>query len=191
MPRQQAAASRTSPEPALTRRQQKHGKVFIPKPPPLPAQTWDGSDVAALHAAEQLEFARLFTPQQVVALLQEARAENIAVVDVTGRCAWAEHFVIATGRSLRHVHAVGQAVLFQAKQKRQEVAPGVKAGMDGAVDSEWVAVDAGSVVTHVMTEDARAELDLEGLWAAGDEARVTWVEAGDVPHTLRTMRVGS
>lgn len=55
----------------------------------------------------------LVDAQQVVELLNESRTGRIAVMDVSGRCSWADTMVVATCRSRRHVHATGAAIMHE------------------------------------------------------------------------------
>jgi ribosomal silencing factor RsfS len=62
----------------------------------------------------------------------------------------------------------------QLKQRCKKVAPGKAPSVEGLgsnayENSEWLVVDAGSVVAHVFEEDARREYDIEGLWAGSTE----------------------
>ena len=115
------------------------------------------------------------SPHDVARMLVEARADDIAIIDVRGNCSFTDYMVVATGRSSQLVHMLAQAVLHELKQRCKEVAPGVSPGIEGAeeVDAQWLVVDAGSVVVHIFAEGARKEYNLEGLW--GGKNNVTRV----------------
>ena len=115
------------------------------------------------------------SPHDVARMLVEARADDIAIIDVRGNCSFTDYMVVATGRSSQLVHMLAQAVLHELKQTCKEVAPGVSPGIEGAeeVDAQWLVVDAGSVVVHIFAEGARKEYNLEGLW--GGKNNVTRV----------------
>jgi ribosome silencing factor RsfS/YbeB/iojap len=115
------------------------------------------------------------SPHDVARMLVEARAEDIAIIDVRGNCSFTDYMVVATGRSSQLVHMLARAVLHELKQRCKEVAPGVAPGIEGAdeVDAQWLVVDSGSVVVHIFAEGARKEYNLEGLW--GGKNNVTRV----------------
>ncbi|KAK9833463.1 hypothetical protein WJX81_007318 [Elliptochloris bilobata] len=113
-------------------------------------------------------YSRVFTPQEVAGLLTEARCDDVAVLDVRPReCSFTDFFVLATGRSAQHVFTAAHAVKYALKQRCAEVAPGVPPRVEGSNGSDWLVVDCGATIVHVMSEDARAEYDLEGLWGEG------------------------
>lgn len=73
-----------------------------------------------------------------------------------------DHMIIVGGSSGRHVRAIVDGVLDAAR------AHGVPAvGVEGRAPGDWVLIDLGVVVVHVMREAARAFYDLEGLWDVG------------------------
>lgn len=97
---------------------------------------------------------------QVVESLEEGKARDIQVLDVRNNCDFTDWMVIATGTSTTHVKALGQAVSQDAK-----AAGYPPLGVEAPQDPEWVLVDLGDVVVHVMTERARAFYALEKLWS--------------------------
>jgi ribosome silencing factor RsfS/YbeB/iojap len=129
------------------------------------------------------------SPHDVARMLVEARADDIAIIDVRGNCAFTDYMVVATGRSSQLVHMLAQAVLYELKQRCKEVAPGVAPGIEGAeeADAQWLVVDAGSIVVHIFAEGARKEYDLEGLW--GGKNNVTRVATPQRNiQTLQTIK---
>lgn len=95
----------------------------------------------------------------VTTTLDDMKAKNITVLDVTELSDIMERIVIAEGTSNRHLKAVADKVAFQAKQ-----AGFSPLGVEGQGTSDWTLIDLGAVVVHVMMPQARAFYDLEGLW---------------------------
>lgn len=137
-------------------------------------------------------YAHVFSsPHDVARLLVEARADDIAIIDVRGHCTFTDYMVLATGRSPQLIHMLAQGVLGELKRRCQEVAPGVAPAIEGAEDSnpQWLVVDAGSVVVHIFGENARREYDLEGLWGTGSNVTRVATPKRHRVETLQTMRV--
>ncbi|KAI8603297.1 Oligomerization domain-containing protein [Dissophora ornata] len=99
----------------------------------------------------------------LVKLIESERAKNVKVIDMRDKCDWTEWMVIAEGLSERHLGNVADQVYSALKKSSPKTNPPV---MEGRDTSNWVVIDAGSVVIHFMTPEARKERDLEGLWAS-------------------------
>ena len=92
--------------------------------------------------------------------LEDGKGRDLQILDVHDRCDFADFMIIATGTSTTHVKALGEAVVKAAKEA------GVRPlGVEAPQDPEWVLVDLGDVVVHIMTERARAHYALEKLWS--------------------------
>jgi ribosome-associated protein len=95
----------------------------------------------------------------VTNVLDERKAENVVTIDVIGKTSFTDYMVIATGTSARHIKAlcgyVSQAL------KEQGILP---LGTEGEQGSEWVLMDLGDVILHVMTAQTREFYQLEKLW---------------------------
>jgi ribosome-associated protein len=95
----------------------------------------------------------------VVDALENLKAVNIVTLDVTGLTDVMDFLIIASGTSNRHVKSLADNVCLEAK--RQELRP---LGVEGEDAGEWVLVDFGDVVVHVMLPATRDFYDLERLW---------------------------
>ncbi len=95
----------------------------------------------------------------VVNTLEDVKARDIQVIDISKVSDFADLMIIATGTSTTHVKAVGGHVA-QAFKDIDEPPLGVEAGPQ----PDWVLVDLGDTIVHVMTEGARAHYALEKLW---------------------------
>ena len=102
--------------------------------------------------------------QQVHAALEELKARDVKEIDVRGKTGITDWMVIASGTSTRHVKSIADEVARFAK--RIGVPP---IGMEGEREAEWVLVDLGDVIVHVMLPRVREVYALERLWGVGDE----------------------
>ena len=98
--------------------------------------------------------------QFVVAALDDLKAVNTVTLDVSSLTDVMDYLVITSGTSNRHVKSLASHVAVEAKQ--QGVRP---LGTEGEDAGEWVLVDFGDVVVHVMLPATRDFYDLERLWA--------------------------
>lgn len=91
--------------------------------------------------------------------LEDIKARDITEIDVRGKSSVTDYMVIASGTSKRHVMSVAQEVLDKVK------ASGLQpVGTEGQAVGDWILVDLGDVIVHVMMPDARSFYDLERLW---------------------------
>ncbi|MBT8139959.1 MAG: ribosome silencing factor [Gammaproteobacteria bacterium] len=95
----------------------------------------------------------------VVGALEDLKARDIVVLNVGDISTVAETMVIASGTSNRHVKALADNAAFEAKQQGRK-----PIGVEGADVAEWVLVDFGDLIVHVMLPHTRAFYDLESLW---------------------------
>ena len=90
--------------------------------------------------------------------LSAGKAEDIVVIDLSGKTALADYLVVATGRAPRHVTALGEQVQLRLKKT------GVPAAIEGNDTGDWVIVDAGDVIVHVFHPETRELYCIEELW---------------------------
>lgn len=92
--------------------------------------------------------------------LEELKGKDIAELDVSALTSVTDVMLVASGTSTRHVTALANNVVEKIKQA------GLRPlGVEGQAGSDWVLVDLGDVVVHVMLPDTRRLYDLERLWA--------------------------
>lgn len=92
--------------------------------------------------------------------LEDIKGENIVELDVIGLSDVADTLVICTGASNRQVKSLANNVL--SESKKLGFTP---IGIEGMDQGEWVLVDFGSVVAHVMLPASRRFYELEKLWS--------------------------
>ncbi|WP_425486492.1 ribosome silencing factor [Chiayiivirga flava] len=103
--------------------------------------------------------------QQVLAALEELKARDVREIDVRGKTGITDFMVIASGTSSRHVKSIADEVIRYAKRIGN---PPI--GVEGEREAEWVLVDLGDVIVHVMLPRVRETYLLERLWTVGDDA---------------------
>ncbi len=95
----------------------------------------------------------------VIGALEGLKAENIVVLDVRDRASFTDTMIFASGNSSRHVSSIAGSVIEAA---RAASVPPI--GVEGETVGEWVLVDLGDVIVHIMLPDTRVFYDLEKLW---------------------------
>ncbi|NCT68272.1 MAG: ribosome silencing factor [Rhodanobacteraceae bacterium] len=100
----------------------------------------------------------------VLGALDKLKARDISQIDVRGKSSVTDLLVIASGTSTRHVKSIADEVIKQAKQAGL---PPI--GVEGQREAEWVLVDLGDVIVHVMLPQTREFYGLERLWSVGGE----------------------
>ena len=99
--------------------------------------------------------------------LEDVKAKDILAIDVSLISNVADAIVIASGTSTRHIKALADNVAEEARKA------GFRSlGVEGERDAEWILIDLGFVVVHVMLPTARRFYDLESLWRAAPEETV-------------------
>ncbi len=101
---------------------------------------------------------------QVRAGLEELKAKDAVEIDIRGKSGIADFMVVASGTSTRHVKSIADEVVRFAK--RIGVMP---LGVEGEREAEWVLVDLGDVIVHVMLPRVREFYAIERLWTVGDQ----------------------
>lgn len=92
--------------------------------------------------------------------IEDLKGQDIVTLDVTGLSDVMDTMIIASGSSVRHVKAIAGNVVEELKQE------GIRPiGVEGLESADWVLVDLGATVVHVMLEQTRAFYELEKLWS--------------------------
>ncbi len=100
------------------------------------------------------------TQQWIQNALEDAKTQNIAVLDVRKISDFTDYMVIATGTSNRHVQSSADKVV--ETLRGHGVRP---VGIEGKQLGDWVLIDFGDVVAHIMREQTRDFYNLEKLWS--------------------------
>ncbi|MXS84502.1 ribosome silencing factor [Nitrosomonas sp. HPC101] len=92
--------------------------------------------------------------------LEDIKADNIRVIDVSKLTALFDTIIIASADSARQTRALASHV-----QEKIKAAGGTIYGTEGEQTGEWMLVDLGDIVVHIMQPAIRSHYNLEGLWA--------------------------
>ena len=98
----------------------------------------------------------------VIDALEDLKVKDLKVVDVRGKSSITDVMIIGCGTSSRHLKSLAGNVVTKAKQAGY---PPI--GVEGEEGGEWVLVDLGDVVVHVMMPEIRDFYNLEKLWETG------------------------
>ena len=102
--------------------------------------------------------------RRAACLADEKKAEDILVLDVRGLCNFTDFFVVCTGRSSLQLRAIGDYIALELGKS------GAKPfSVQGRGQENWMVLDFGDFVVHIMSEEARRYYALETLWG---DARV-------------------
>ncbi len=91
--------------------------------------------------------------------MDDAKAENINILDLKDKTSIADYFIIATCRSTRHADATADEIIKKLKKI------GIKCpSPEGRPQCDWVIVDAGHIIVHLFRSEIRKLYDIEKLW---------------------------
>lgn len=102
----------------------------------------------------------------IVDALEDVKATDISVLDVSQLTAMASYMIIASGSSNRQTRALSDNVQKKLKEKGATIY-----GVEGEQEGEWVLVDMGDIIVHIMLPATRDYYNLEQLWGAAESRR--------------------
>lgn len=102
----------------------------------------------------------------VVDALEDIKASDIRVFDTTSLTSLFDRVIVASAESSRQTKALSVSVKDRMRELGQSIV-----GSEGEATGEWVLVDLGDIVVHIMHPAVRAHYNLEELWDAGVLAR--------------------
>jgi ribosome-associated protein len=97
-------------------------------------------------------------------VIDDLKGENVVTINVMKQSDDMEAIIIATGKSIQHARGIANNVSIEAKRLNMMVL-----GIEGAEFSEWILVDLGEVIVHIMTEKTREFYKLEKLWSIEED----------------------
>lgn len=105
---------------------------------------------------------------EIAQLMEDGKGKDVVVLDVSQLNSWTDFFVIVTVNSSVHWKGLYKIVKDYVKKNDMQIHITNKKTPDG---DDWNLIDIGTVVVHLMSEDARNFYDLEKLWFKGEKLR--------------------
>lgn len=155
------AAAKTSaktPTKAATVRKPRAAPTPVASPPQHKPRKPGKKETAPTDIVERLRL-------EVRRALDELKAKDVVELDVRGRTSIADFIVVAAGTSTRHVKSIADEVVRYAKRAGM-----MPLGVEGQREAEWVLVDLGDIIVHIMLPRVREFYGLERLWSVGGDA---------------------
>lgn len=118
-------------------------------PPVVQAEVADTAQIAGEHALIPV----------ILNALEDVKAKDISVLDVRGRTNVTDFMIIASGTSNRHIKSLADNVVDEVKLTGER-----PLSVEGGASNDWILVDLGDIVVHVMLPAAREFYDLERFW---------------------------
>lgn len=126
----------------------------------------EDASVSALDGLSPDEFCKALL-STILTELEDDKAEDVLAIPLAGKSDIADHMVIASGRSQRHVSAMADKIARRLKE-----AGFGRAHVEGASTADWVLIDAGDVIVHIFRPEVRSFYNLERVWSEAAHAPV-------------------
>jgi len=95
----------------------------------------------------------------IVSKAEDLKARDICVLDIRNKSDVSDYLVVCSGNSKTHVRSIAEHIAVESKHSGETAL-----GVEGDTEGEWVLVDFGAVVAHVMQDPVRDFYQLEKLW---------------------------
>ena len=105
---------------------------------------------------------------EIAKLMEDGKGQDVCVLDVSELNSWTDYFVIVTVTSSAHWQGLYKSVKEYIGENDMEIHRTVRKSPQG---DDWNLIDLGTVVVHLMTEEARNFYELEKLWHAGKKLK--------------------
>tara|TARA_B100000929_G_scaffold69960_1_gene53369 strand:+ start:249 stop:587 length:339 start_codon:yes stop_codon:yes gene_type:complete len=100
-----------------------------------------------------------------LSVLDDMKAQSINNIDVTELTSISDHMIFCTGTSSRHARSIVDKISEKAKRSKHPIL-----GIEGYDSAQWILIDLGEVIVHVMLDEVRAFYKLDDLWSIGASA---------------------
>ena len=98
--------------------------------------------------------------KRVLQILDEVKAVNPVFMDVGRISGFADAMIVVTGTSSRHIRSMHDALILSVKEMGIHLL-----GVEGKESNDWILVDLGDLIVHLMRQEAREFYDLEKFWS--------------------------
>ena len=105
---------------------------------------------------------------ELAKILEDGKGENVCVIDVSGINSWTDYFIIVTANSGSLAHGLYKNIKDFTKENDLQIYVPHRKNPSG---DDWILVDMGAIVVHLMSKEARDFYDLEILWFNGRKIR--------------------
>lgn len=95
-----------------------------------------------------------------VKAIEDMKGQELVCLDIRKLSTIADYMLVVTGTSTRHVKSIADEVAKRVKEQGVTIK-----GMEGTAQAEWILLDLGDVIVHVMQAPIRKLYDLESLWS--------------------------
>lgn len=95
----------------------------------------------------------------IIETLEDDKAEELTLIDLEGKSSIADHMIIASGRSQRHVSALADHLTRRLKEEGLG-----RVRVEGLPNADWVLIDTGDIVVHLFRPEVRSFYNLERIW---------------------------
>jgi ribosome-associated protein len=130
--------------------------LHSPQPTNDPARAYSPAPSSADASVDALH-------STILQSLDDDQAQEVITIPLEGKSSFADHMVIASGRSSRQVAAMAQKLAERIKK-----ASGINVRIEGLPVADWVLIDAGDVIVHLFRPEVRSFYNLERMWGFVD-----------------------
>ena len=100
-----------------------------------------------------------------LSVLDDMKAQRVNSIDVSGLTSISDYMIFCTGTSSRHARSIVDKISEKAKRSKHTIL-----GIEGYDSAQWILIDLGAVIIHVMLDEVRTFYKLDDLWSVGASA---------------------
>jgi len=97
-----------------------------------------------------------------LSVLDDMKAQRINSIDVSDLTSISDYMIFCTGTSSRHARSIVDKISEKAKRSKHSIL-----GIEGYDSAQWILIDLGAVIVHVMLDEVRTFYKLDDLWSVG------------------------
>ena len=100
-----------------------------------------------------------------IGVLEDMKAKAINKINVSELTSISDHMIFCTGTSSRHARSIVDKLSEKAKEEKHQIL-----GIEGYDSGQWILIDLGDIIVHVMLDEVRSFYKLDDLWSVGTSA---------------------